>query len=105
MFHSPIACLHQFDHHSVQSTGPAPGRAKHLRRRMVLESLEDRTLLSNSLPLTSSQWTPYGPAPILGNVAASEAPGGLPTTGRVTGVAASPTDPSTIFIATAGGGV
>src|SRR5437660_7593298 len=58
-----------------------------------LEMLEDRTLLAT--------WMPKGPAPILG----SSAPGGDPSSGRITGLAADPTDPDTIYIATAGGGV
>src|SRR5437879_13786108 len=58
-----------------------------------LEMLEDRTLLST--------WVPKGPAPILG----SSAPGGDPSSGRITGLAADPADPNTIYIAAAGGGV
>ena len=58
-----------------------------------LEPLEDRTVLST--------WSPVGPAPILnGNV-----PGNLPITGRVTALAADPSDADTIYITAAGGGV
>jgi photosystem II stability/assembly factor-like uncharacterized protein len=58
-----------------------------------LEVLEDRTVLST--------WTAVGPAPILnGNV-----PGNLPLTGRITALAADPSDPQTIYVAAAGGGV
>ena len=46
-------------------------------------------------------WQPVGPAPINGGQTA----GGLPVSGRVTGVATDPIDANTIFIATAGGGV
>src|SRR5262249_11817509 len=62
------------------------------RCRLRLEVLEDRTLLSI--------WVPEGPAPIL-----NAAPGGDPASGRITAVAADPTDPNTIYIAAAGGGV
>ncbi len=74
---------------------------KRLRRRprpifrkvLRVEFLEDRCLLST--------WFPIGPAPILnGNV-----PGNQPLAGRITGIAAEPTDPNTIYIASAGGGV
>jgi hypothetical protein len=57
--------------------------------------LEDRTLLSTAIPLSSQSWTPIGPADIT-NVGFS---------GRITGVAGDPTDPNTLFIAAAGGGV
>ena len=60
--------------------------------RLWLEALEDRTVLS--------AWVPKGPAPILGGT-----PGGDPTTGRIAGIAADPSDPNTVYIAAAGGGV
>jgi FG-GAP-like repeat len=63
--------------------------------RPMLEVLEDRTLLSTSIPLSSQGWTPIGPADIA-NVGDS---------GRIAGVAADPVDPKTIYIAAAGGGV
>jgi photosystem II stability/assembly factor-like uncharacterized protein len=63
------------------------------RQQLRLEILEDRTVLTS--------WTPVGPAPILnGNV-----PGNQPITGRITALAADPTDPQTIYITAAGGGV
>jgi uncharacterized delta-60 repeat protein len=62
-------------------------------------------------PLLYSTWTPIGPAPIING----EAPpytfqnppnnGGSPVSGPVAGIAASPTDPNTIYIAAANGGV
>jgi photosystem II stability/assembly factor-like uncharacterized protein len=63
--------------------------------------LEDRTLLSTAIPLNPSSWTPVGPAPAVN---------GFTTfienvTGRITGLAAHPTDPNTLYIASAGGGV
>jgi hypothetical protein len=71
------------------------GRRAQPSRRPLLEALEERTLLSTSIPLSSQQWTPIGPADI-SNVGAS---------GRITGVAADPVDPNTIYITGAGGGV
>jgi photosystem II stability/assembly factor-like uncharacterized protein len=63
------------------------------RKVLHIEFLEDRCLLST--------WFPIGPAPILnGNV-----PGNQPLAGRITGIAADPTDPKTIYIGSAGGGV
>jgi hypothetical protein len=53
-----------------------------------LELLEDRTLLST--------WVPKGPAPLLPNP---------PVSGRLAGIAVSPTDANTIYVAAAGGGV
>src|SRR5207249_3723755 len=53
------------------------------------------------IPLNTSTWTALGPAPILNG----QRPGGGPVSGRVTGIAAHPTDPNTIYVAAAGGGV
>jgi hypothetical protein len=46
-------------------------------------------------------WTAIGPAPITNG----QRPGGGPVSGRITGVAADPTDVNTIYVAAAGGGV
>src|SRR5438132_7315701 len=54
-----------------------------------------------SIPLSMSTWTPLGPAPIVNGAR----PGGGPVSGRVTGIAAHPSDPNTIYVAAAGGGV
>src|SRR5438067_3810637 len=62
--------------------------------RRVLEVLEDRTT-------PTSTWTAIGPAPITNG----QTPGSLPVSGRITGIAADPTDANTIYIAAAGGGV
>jgi uncharacterized repeat protein (TIGR01451 family) len=48
-----------------------------------------------------SHWAPIGPAPIVNG----QVPGGGPVSGRITGVAADPTNPNTIYVAAAGGGV
>jgi hypothetical protein len=76
---------------------PKPSRSGPL----LLEALEDRTLLSNSIPLSPSTWTPIGPAPINGG----GVPGAGPVSGRITGIAADPTNAKIIYIASAGGGV
>src|SRR6266566_4228373 len=51
-----------------------------------------------SIPLNSSSWTAIGPAPLGSSPA-------FANSGRIAGVAAHPTDPNTIYIAAAGGGV
>src|SRR5437879_12741391 len=73
--------------------------AKPRRSRPVLEVLEDRTLLS--IGLNAYSWTAQGPGPILNG----GTPGNMPVAGRITGIAAHPTDANTIYLAAAGGGV
>ena len=51
--------------------------------------------------LPTDRWTAKGPAPILNG----QTPGNQPVTGRVSAVAAHPTDPETLYLAAAGGGV
>src|SRR5438552_12549910 len=51
-----------------------------------------------SIPLNSSSWTAIGPAPLGSSPA-------FANSGRIAGVAAHPTDPNTIYISAAGGGV
>jgi hypothetical protein len=51
------------------------------------------------ITLNPTSWTPIGPAPIVNGW------NGTPASGRITALAASPTDPKTIYVATAGGGV
>jgi hypothetical protein len=63
-------------------------------RRPAVERLEDRWV-------PAAAWNAMGPAPIV----AGQTFGNLAVSGRITGVAADPVDPSTIFIAAAGGGV
>jgi hypothetical protein len=79
-------------------------RASKARRRFVSEvvALEDRTLLSTSIPLNSVQWTQIGPSPIVGTSGAGGTGG---SAGRVAGITADPTDPKILYIAAAGGGV
>ncbi|MGI8990544.1 MAG: WD40/YVTN/BNR-like repeat-containing protein [Bryobacteraceae bacterium] len=52
-------------------------------------------------PLNSTSWVNIGPAPVTADPT-SEA---TPDSGRVNGIAAHPTDPNTIYVAAAGGGV
>jgi hypothetical protein len=65
--------------------------------RLLVEALEDRTLLSSSFPLDPVNWTALGPGPI-GSGAGADS-------GRLAALAAHPTDPNTIYVAAAGGGV
>lgn len=64
---------------------------------LQLEALEDRNLLTTHYPLDPVQWTALGPAPI--------ASFGELSSGRIAAVAAHPSDPNTLYVATAGGGV
>jgi hypothetical protein len=75
-------------------------RPKKLPRRLELEPLEGRMLLS-SVPLNTTSWTAIGPAPINNG----DTPGNMPVSGRITGIAADPNDVHTVYIAAAGGGV
>ena len=68
-----------------------------------VEGLEPREMLSANFPLSTSSWTALGPAPITnGQVSGT---GNYPVSGRITGIAADPTDANTIYISAAGGGV
>jgi photosystem II stability/assembly factor-like uncharacterized protein len=58
--------------------------------------------VSQSAPVNVTAWTPLGPAPIVNGQRAS---GSGPVSGRITGIAAHPSDPSILYIAAAGGGV
>lgn len=69
-------------------------------RRIWAEPLESRVLLNGS-SLSTTAWTPIGPAPIANSLAL----GNGPASGRINGIAADPTDPNTLYIAAAGGGV
>ena len=69
----------------------------------MLESLEERALLASSIALSTTTWSPIGPAPIVNTAI----PGGGATSGRITGIAAdpNPTKSGTFYVGTAGGGV
>ncbi len=56
---------------------------------------------STSIPLSVTTWTPLGPAPILNG----QTPGGMPCSGRLTGLAGLPGNANTIYVSAAGGGV
>ncbi len=62
-----------------------------------LERLEDFTLLSASIPLSPSAWTPLGPAPISGE--------GQTFTGRISAIATDSTNGNIIYVGAASGGV
>ena len=64
--------------------------------------IRDASSLPQIAPtLTTGTWTAIGPAPITNG----QRPGSGPVSGRLTGIAAHPTDPNTIYVAAAGGGV
>jgi hypothetical protein len=67
-------------------------------QRPLLEVLEDRCLLSTSIPLSPFNWTPVGPAPI-------GAPDGRGSTGRISALATDPTNASIIYVGAASGGI
>lgn len=67
------------------------------KTRLLLEMLEDRTLLSTSIPLSPTTWTPMGPAPI--------GSGSSAYSGRINAIAADPTNANIIYIAASSGGV
>jgi len=72
------------------------GRQAPRRQRLFLEVLEGRVVPS----LSSTSWTPLGPAPL----ANGQIPGAGAVSGRITGIATDPQDANTIFIASAGAG-
>src|SRR5436305_810765 len=89
---------------------PRPVR-RPTRARLGLDRLEARDVPSSSIPLNGFTWTPIGPSPI----AVGQGPGGLPSTGRLNGVAvdppntapnpAFPSDPNTVYVASDFAGV
>jgi photosystem II stability/assembly factor-like uncharacterized protein len=72
------------------------------RRRLLLEELESRHLLSTSIPLDPVNWTALGPAPIVNGQTAGVR---KPVSGRISAIAADPNDANVIYLAAAGGGV
>ena len=84
-------------------------RRRHARQnatcKLHVELLEDRSLLSG-ITLSTTSWTPIGPAPIVSSLIPNQLdPGNTPVSGRIAAVAADPTNANTIYIAAAGGGV
>jgi photosystem II stability/assembly factor-like uncharacterized protein len=75
----------------------APRGVRKPRLVLQLEPLEQRTLLSTSIPLDPVNWTSLGPAPV-------NAFSGL-SSGRISAIAADPYDANTLYVGTAGGGV
>ena len=67
------------------------------------ERLEVRQLLDGGIALSKSAWTPLGPSPIVDEP--SQTRGTLAASGRISTVAADPTNPSIIYVGAAGGGV
>jgi hypothetical protein len=91
--------------HTRTRRRPDAGAAHRRARPLTLSGpaglrLEDRTLLSTTYPLSTSAWTAIGPAPIVDG-----APFGDQASGRITGIAADPTNANVIYVASAGGGV
>src|SRR5262249_20926264 len=86
-----------------RASGVFPGASVRARRvrNLVLESLEVRQVLSTSIPLSTSVWTALGPAPTNNG----QTPGSQPVSGPGAAIAADPTNPSIIYVATQGGGV
>src|SRR5262245_40652455 len=67
----------------------------------VLSSQSARSTATPALRLNAGTWTPIGPAPTVNGLTDYTEP----ASGRVTALAADPSDPNIIFLAAAGGGV
>src|SRR5438132_1387412 len=76
-----------------------------LRARLGVEWCEERALPSSTIPLNRfgqvPQWTPIGAAPELNGFT----PGRLNVSGRISGIAADPTNPDRVFVTAASGGI
>src|SRR5581483_8997071 len=90
------------------SRGPRPPRRVPRYSSPAIEHLEARVVLS----LSTATWTDIGPGSstltsgqVEAPIANGQIPGGGAVSGRVTGIAADPTNASIIYLATAGGGV
>src|SRR5262245_32554898 len=83
----------------------APIRRRPNRVRLGVDLCEDRVVPSSTIPLNkfgqTPQWVPIGPAPELQGFT----PGRLNVSGRISGIAADPTNPDRVFIAAASGGI
>ena len=77
-----------------------PREPMHITRapEPVVPVPSDADLGETTVALDASFWTPLGPAPIVNG----QRPGGGPVAGRVTGIAAHPTDPMIIYLTAAG---
>jgi hypothetical protein len=82
-----------------QRSGPRSRPERGRRRLLQFETLEERTLLSTSIPLNPLSWTNIGP----NTIASSNGFGNL--AGEITAVVPDPSDQNHIFIGTGGGGV
>ncbi len=101
MIYNDLAVVRGFLKRSAKSKA-RQRRGANFDLRLASEmELENRTLLSANFPLTTSSWTALGPAPITNG----QTLGNQPVSGRITGIATSPTDASTYYISSAGGGV
>lgn len=85
-------------------SGPSKVRNRRRGRKVQLEFLEDRTLLSSTIPLNSATWTAVGPGG-LGSTSSFGGGKGGPVSGRVSGVAGDPTNANVLYAAASGGGV
>jgi hypothetical protein len=65
---------------------------------LTFEQLENRTLLSTSIPLDPFKWTELGPKPIVRSSLGLES-------GRIWGGSSHPSDPNIFYIASHGGGI
>ena len=86
----------------LRRRSPRPTRAL-IRFAEGPERLEVRQLLDGGIALSKTSWTPIGPAPILDE--SSQTSGTQASSGRLSTVAADPSDPKTYYVGAAGGGV
>jgi hypothetical protein len=83
--------------HSQAGNKTTRSQQKRRGLRPLLEALEDRALPSASIPLNSTSWTPIGPASLFD--------GSQSDSGRITAIAADPTNANVLYIGAADGGV
>lgn len=92
---------------------PAGAKRRWCRARCALQAVPCALLLliatgsaraqigPGSIPLNATTWTPIGPAPTVNGVTDYTEP----ASGRIAALAAHPTNPNTLYVAAAGGGV
>ncbi len=93
---------------SARQTAPVRRAKRNSSRRgtvPAVERLEDRTVLSNSIPLSPLTWTPFPPAPFAAPIQGGQDPGSQPVSGRVSDLAIDPSTTNTYYLAAAGGGI